>query len=112
MTDHRAMLCRTCARPAQNAELSVENLQSALADLPKFSVSSVDCMSGCTRPATIAFRAPGKTAYLFGDISAADLDDLCIFARLYFDSPDGTFADARSVGALRHKAIARIPAST
>ena len=31
-------------------------------------------MSGCTRPSTCAFRAPGKTAYLFGDLTEAEYD--------------------------------------
>lgn len=72
-------------------------------------IAGVDCMSGCTRPSTLAFRAPGKTAYLFGDLTPADLPDLVTFARLYAASPDGTLADARPLGALRMKAIARIP---
>lgn len=73
------------------------------------SVTTTDCMSGCTRPSTCAFRAPGKTAYLFGDLTAADLPDLVTFARHYAASPDGTLADARVLGPLRMKAIARIP---
>ena len=72
-------------------------------------VLEIECMSGCTRDQTIAFRADGKTAYLFGDITAADLPELENFARLYAASPDGNFADARVLGNLRTKAIARIP---
>ena len=68
-----------------------------------------DCMSGCSRASTIAFRAPGKTAYLFGDVTAQDLPDLLVFARLYAASRDGTLSDARPLGVLRAKAIARIP---
>jgi predicted metal-binding protein len=72
-------------------------------------VRLTDCMSGCTRASTLAFRTPGKTAYLFGDLSAKDLPDLITFARLYAASPDGTFSDARPLGSLRTKALARIP---
>jgi predicted metal-binding protein len=72
-------------------------------------VRSTDCMSGCARPSTCAFRAAGKTAYLFGDLTADDLADLVTFAKLYAGSPDGNLADARLIGALRTKAIARIP---
>lgn len=79
-------------------------------DLPGFSLQTTECMSGCTRPSTLAFRAPGKTAYLFGQITAEDLADLRIFAAAYLASPDGNFADARIFGGLRMKAIARIPA--
>ena len=77
--------------------------------LPGAEVVGVACMSGCTRAQTIAFRSPGKVAYLFGDITATDMDDLRLFARLYQASPDGTFTDARVLGNLRTKAIARIP---
>ena len=72
-------------------------------------ITTIDCMSGCTRPSTLSFRADGKTAYLFGDLSGADLTDLVTFARLYAAAPDGNLADARPLGALRLKAIARIP---
>ena len=72
-------------------------------------VRTTECMSGCTRRSTCAFRAPGKTAYLFGELTQADLPDLLTFARLYAASPDGNLDDARPLGALRMKAIARIP---
>ncbi|MGJ8616798.1 MAG: DUF1636 family protein [Sulfitobacter sp.] len=77
--------------------------------LPDAEVVGVDCMSGCLNAQTVAFRSAGKVAYLFGDITAADLDELRNFARLYQASDDGTFADARVLGNLRTKAIARIP---
>lgn len=73
-------------------------------------IALVDCMSGCARASTIAFRDSGKTAYLFGDVTADDLPDLLTFARLYDAAPDGNLTDARPLGALRSKAIARIPA--
>lgn len=72
-------------------------------------VNSVACMSGCVRPSTVAFRDAGKTAYLFGDLTEADLADLVRFARAYAAASDGNFADARPLGALRFKALARIP---
>ncbi len=72
-------------------------------------VVQVDCMSGCARESAVAFRSRGKVAYLFGDLSEADLPDLLAFAALYAASRDGQFADARPLGALRMKALARIP---
>ena len=53
-------------------------------------VTTTDCMSGCTRPSTCAFRSPGKTAYLFGDLTVADMPDLLTFARHYAVTPDGS----------------------
>jgi len=48
-------------------------------------------------------------AYLFGKITEANFEELRTFARLYDASEDGTFADARVLGDLRTRAIARIP---
>lgn len=72
-------------------------------------VSEVECMSGCARPSTISIRTTGKTAYLFGDITHEDVADILHFVALYGRSADGNFADARPLGALRFKALARIP---
>jgi len=97
-------VCRSC--PAGRAGLA-DLLRPALG--AACTVAETGCMSGCARPSTVAFRCAGKTAYLFGDISPDDLPDLVTFLRLYTASPDGNFADARPLGALREKAIARIP---
>jgi predicted metal-binding protein len=104
---HRVTICRSCRMGQDGLALALARALEAagLACL----VAETECMSGCTRPATLAFRAPGKTAYLFGDISRDDLPDLVTFARLYLDAPDGNLPDARPLGALRLKAMARIP---
>jgi predicted metal-binding protein len=95
---------RLCAQCPQEPGLT-EGLRAALT----CDIAETACMSGCARPQTVSFRAPGKTAYLFGDLGPADLPDLIAFARLYQGSPNGTFPDARILGNLRLKAIARIP---
>mgnify|MGYP001944791751 CR=1 FL=1 len=96
-------VCTTCSADGGFVNVARDGL-------PDLEVEPVECMSGCTRPQTVAFREPGKVAYLFGDITAADLGELETFSRLYAASPDGTFPDARVLGNLRTKAIARIPA--
>lgn len=98
---HTITLCATC-------KLGQGDFAARL-DLPGFAVKTTECMSGCTKPSTVAFRAEGKTAYLFGQITEDDAEDLRVFAEAYRQSTDGTFADARIFGALRLKAIARIP---
>ena len=107
MSAHVATVCRSC--PAAQAGLADDLRQAFAAAAIDIELRETDCMSGCTRPATLAFRAPGKTAYLFGEISTADLPDILNFARLYLDAPDGDLADARPLGSLRTKVIARIP---
>ena len=103
----RITLCTSCAlgrggfAAVLGEALAAEGIAAGIA--------TTDCLSGCTRPSSLAFRAPGKTAYLFGDLTEADLPDLLTFARLYAASADGTFADARPLGGLRFKALARIP---
>ena len=100
-------LCRSC--PAGQSGLEDDLRARIGSEGLNVTVSGVECMSGCARPSTLACRAAGKTAYLFGDISAADIPDILVFLRLYSLSPDGNFADARALGDLRLKALARIP---
>jgi len=96
-------ICATC-------QLGKSDMAEVLARaLPDWVVAKRDCMSGCRRPSTLAFRAPGKTAYLFGDLSAEDLPMILRFAASYATSTTGDFEDARPFGALRTKVIARIP---
>ncbi|MFB3306861.1 DUF1636 family protein, partial [Pseudomonas sp. AMR01] len=90
----KAFVCTSCA--AEGNFLDVVR-----ARLSEVEVIGIDCMSGCTRAQTVAFRAPGKVAYLFGEITEAELDDLRRFVTLYAASPDGCFADARVLGGLR-----------
>lgn len=100
-------LCTTCPL-GQGGFADRLAAEIRAADLPA-RVRGTACMSGCTRPSALAFRTPGKTAYLFGDVTADDLDALLTFLRLYAASPDGTLADARPLGTLRNRALARIP---
>lgn len=103
----KVTLCASCALGRSGFP---DRLGKALAEAGlQAEIGTVDCMSGCTRPSTIAFRDAGKTAYLFGDVTEGDLPDLLTFARLFAAASDGILADARPLGALRTKAIARIP---
>ncbi len=96
------LVCTSCTSDGSFVDV-------ARAEMEGVTVTPVDCMSGCRNAQTVAFRSPGKVAYLFGDITAADLPLLRSFARLYAASDDGSFADARVLGDLRNKALARIP---
>ncbi len=98
----KVFVCATCS--VDGAFVDVVK-----AGMPDCAVEGVECMSGCARAQTVAFRQSGKVAYLFGDITGDDMDDLRRFAQLYQTSVDGMFADARVLGDLRLKALARIP---
>ena len=105
-----ATVCGLC--PAGEAGLAGK-LRGALADTGlMIEVRSSGCMSGCTRQSTLAFRAPGKMAYLFGEITLADLPELLTFARLYLASPDGDLADAVDAGHLWGSAVMTAPTNS
>jgi predicted metal-binding protein len=99
-------VCTSCELGASGF---ADRLRAALPATPPVSVKTVECMSGCPRPSTLSVRATGKTAYLFGDLTETDLPQILAFVQLYADSPDGNFPDARVIGDLRLKALARIP---
>lgn len=106
MSEITLTLCTSCALGRTGF---ADRLRAALPACPRVRVNTVDCMSGCARPSTLAVRTPGKTAYLFGDMTEADLPLILTFLPLYADSPDGNFNDARVIGDLRLRALARIP---
>lgn len=103
----KVTLCATCEGYSAGY-LQALRQAVASAGLP-VRVATAACMQGCARPVALAVRDEGKTAYLFGETSEADLPDLLTFLRLYAASATGELDDARPLGALRFKAIARIP---
>jgi predicted metal-binding protein len=106
MSEITLTVCASCALGQSGF---AKRLRAALPDAPAAMVNTVDCMSGCPRPSTLSVRSPGKTAYLFGDLTEDDLPLILAFLPRYADSPDGNFPDARVIGDLRLKALARIP---
>ncbi len=120
-TQHQLILCTTCRRTGTDCRPGLRLLQSLgqAADLGRsaglpaeFGISGTACLSGCTRPCTVAFVADGKTTYLFGDIDPAeDLDALVAFARLYQAREDGMTGFRERPDALRGKCLARIPSA-
>ena len=86
------------------------DLADALDAVLEAPVSRVECMNVCTRPACLSLRAPGKVAYLFGDVTRADAPNVPTLLALYDSTKDGIIEDARALGDLRMKLIGRIPA--
>ncbi len=107
MSRHSVILCTSCTGGAALAGQVARMLEAEA--IAGFSLHRTDCMNGCARAPTLAFRAPGKVAYLFGGVSVAHLPALAAFARLYAAAADGVIADARPLGDLRLRLIARIP---
>ncbi|PWV95644.1 putative metal-binding protein [Hoeflea marina] len=75
-----------------------------------FRVESVACFAGCERPLAVAFTAPGKASFLFGDIDPIeDVPALLSFAELYRGLDDGWCRESERPAGLRGKTLARIP---
>ncbi len=81
-TRHQLILCTTCRQTGTDCRPGLRLLQSLgqaadlgrSAGLPEaFGISGTACLSGCTRPCTVAFVAEGKTTYLFAAIALAIL---------------------------------------
>lgn len=73
-------------------------------------VAASACLGGCRSGGSVAIRAPGGMAYLFGPVEDAEIACLPDLIRLYRAAPAGVIADARPLGALRFRLLARIPA--
>jgi predicted metal-binding protein len=81
----------------------------------RFTIQPVKCMGVCNHPCAIAFVAPGKPTYLFGDLPSQD--DLLSNAGAivldcmsqYCDHPDGTLPYRERHELLRDTIIAKIP---
>lgn len=104
MARHVISICGECE--GDGADLA----RAAGAAMPAGTeVRVTPCMNVCDRPVTVAARAEGKVAYLFGGVTPGDAGALAAFARLYEEAPDGVIADARPLGRLRFCLIGRIP---
>ncbi|MDX3928963.1 MAG: DUF1636 domain-containing protein [Shinella sp.] len=75
-----------------------------------FRVETVACLAGCGRPLAVAFTAPEKATFLFGDIDPVrDAEALLAFGRQYRDLADGWCNEGQRPAGLRNKTLARIP---
>lgn len=107
---HRIVVCSTCEGVGGKA-FAARLRDGIAARGMAFAVQDHDCLSNCARPLSVAFSAPGKATYLFGDIDPGrDLADTLAFAAMYADCPDGWIEDARGAGRLRFCLIGRVPA--
>ncbi|MFY9240961.1 MAG: DUF1636 family protein [Roseovarius sp.] len=102
-------VCATCE--GAKGAASADALRAALAEAGLvMEVREWPCMNACSRPVSLAFRAPQKATYLFGDVTREDAGDVVAFAKLYATSPDGWIDDARAAGRLRQCLIGRVTA--
>ena len=108
-TSFAIAICNRCAAASQpGAKLAASLLP--LGPENGYRVESVACFAGCDRPLVVAFTAPSKAAFLFGDIDpVADVGALLSFGLLYTRLADGWCSESDRPARLRGKTLARIP---
>ncbi|MBV2216701.1 MAG: DUF1636 domain-containing protein [Diaphorobacter sp.] len=116
------IICTTC-RPADNPRdqraagdilFEAVRAEQAFGENPAWAavrVRGVACTAGCSRACTVAFQAPGKHSYQFGDLSPATdtARQLLDCAVLHYHSPDGTLARDARPSLLRNGMLCRLP---
>jgi predicted metal-binding protein len=125
MSAHTIFVCTTCASKWENnkrvGESGGETLLKRLqADFPnwqlntEFVIRPVECMSACNRKCVICFASPGKSTYLFGDISpeltTIEVDAVFDCASKYYVHPEGSLPWLERPQPLKKGILAKIPA--
>ena len=106
-------VCVTCRRegdasePRPGTRLYAALQEQAAGDLE---VVPVECLSNCTRSCSAAITAPGKWAYVVGDLDPDQhVGDVIAFARLHRESTDGLTVWRDRPVHIRKNTIARVP---
>lgn len=125
MSVHTIFVCTTCASKWENGkrvgesggEKLLQRLQSDYLnwDLHReITIQPVQCMSACNRSCVISFASPGKTTYLFGDISpeltSEEVQGVFACAEKYYTHPEGSLPWSERPEPLKKGILARIPA--
>lgn len=100
--------------PSDGSRLLAEVQHRALSDQAhdgRLTVRGVSCMSNCNRPCSVAFVAPGKVSYIFGDLlrGPEDAEAVVAMAKLYAKSDDGITPWSERPDRIRRGLVARIP---
>jgi predicted metal-binding protein len=117
------IVCTTCRPPDASRELPAagaalfEAVQMAqlLEGEPsaRVRVRGMACLSSCGRACSVAFQAPGKHTYLFGDLQpdAETAEHLLICAGMHATASDGNLLRNQRPARLRSGILARLPPS-
>lgn len=123
------LICTTCrpAQAARDAPPAGQSLLEAVLDAVRRSaqagqetrfgpgpgplVRGIACMSGCSRACTVAFQAPGKPTYFFGDLQADSItaEHVLACAVMHQQSADGLLPRKERPERLRQGILAKLP---
>jgi predicted metal-binding protein len=109
-------VCVTCKRAEEEGvrpgQTLFETLQRRLPFAPNANVAlrSVECLSVCKRPCTVALSAPGKWTYVVGDLDdEANADDIVEAALKFAATPDGLIPWRERPKSFRKGVVSRTP---
>src|SRR6202142_2191128 len=105
------LVCVTCkSDEAPMGAGLFEALEARLAAETDIALRSIECLSVCKRPCTLALAAPGKWTYVVGDLEReTHLDDIVLAARRYAATRDGITPWRERPLPFRKGVIARTP---
>ncbi len=111
-TLHVCTTCRAGEVLEEGAPRPGAQLHAALtaADAPEgVRIVGVECLSACSQGAAVALSAPGKWAYVYGRLTAADTTDILAGATAYAASADGLVPWRERPVIFRKQSLARVP---
>ena len=118
MAETTIYICTTCrlpddtSEPRPGAKLLAELENSLKKTNDSIRLEGVECLSVCKRPCTVAFSAPGKWTYVYGDFSSETAPETILAgAALYSAAEDGLIPWKMRPDALKKGVVARLPPS-
>jgi len=118
MAEITIYVCTTCRLPDDTSEPPagaklLAALENSLKDTnDSIRLEGVECLSVCKRPCTVAFSAPGKWTYVYGDFSSETAPETILAgAALYSAAEDGLIPWKMRPDALKKGVVARLPPS-
>ncbi|MDR7094283.1 DUF1636 family protein [Hydrogenophaga laconesensis] len=114
------IVCTTCRPPGASRDLPAagaalfEAVQAARQHGPinnAVRVRGMACLSSCSRACSVAFQAPGKYTYLFGDLvpDAETAEHVLACAGQHATASDGNLLRNERPARLRSGILARLP---
>ena len=116
------IVCTTC-RPAGASRdqaaagaalleaVQIAQLQDEQGDFANVRVRGMECLSSCSRACSVAFQAPGKNTYLFGDLVPCEetAQHVLLCAALHASASDGALLRNARPERLRSGILAKLP---
>lgn len=114
------VVCETCRHPAAPegsppaGAVFADRLRAALStcpDLADVRLTTMRCLMSCRRPCAVHVRAPGKMAYVLGDMSpeSQGVETLVAYVRAYREAADGVVPFRQWPEGVKGRFVARVP---